>query len=95
MEHFAFGIAHVALQLAQQSHRSSHRHILKHILLPVLSRHPFSAGVTGAVRLIPDLIHGHLALIALHELLHITLPTVHDRAVAKEAGIQVFPAVGI
>ena len=37
VQHFALGIAYIALQLRQKHHGTSHRHVLKHILLPVLA----------------------------------------------------------
>ena len=37
MEHFALGIAHVALQLGEQCHGCCHGHVLKHVFLPVLA----------------------------------------------------------
>ena len=37
VQHLAFSIAHVVLQLRQECHGSSSRHRLEHVLLPVLA----------------------------------------------------------
>ena len=51
--------------------------------------------ILSSIRLIPHLPHSHLTLVALYSSLDISQPTVHDRSIREQLGIEVMSMLGI